>query len=59
MKLNLDFLKQLNNLRLNPVLFYEKNIEDYKNMINTKRLYQYHVKYILKYSNLNDLLFIN
>jgi hypothetical protein len=29
-------INNLNNLRMNPVLFYEKNIETYKNMVLTK-----------------------
>ena len=43
-EIEFGFFKQLNNLRLNPVLFYEKNIEDYKNMINTK-------EYLYKFKN--------
>ena len=31
-----NLITHINNLRLNPILFYEKNIEDYKNMIKTK-----------------------
>ena len=45
-EIEFGFFKQLNNLRLNPVLFYEKNIEDYKNMINTK-------EYLYKFQNSN------
>lgn len=44
------FFKQLNDLRLNPVLFYEKNIEDYKNMINTK-------EYLYKFKNVSFNVF--
>lgn len=35
-KLEQLIINNLNNLRMNPVLFYEKNIETYKNMILTK-----------------------
>ena len=35
-KLEQSIINNLNNLRMNPVLFYEKNVQTYKNMILTK-----------------------
>ncbi len=37
-----DLITLLNNLRMNPALFYEKHIEDYKNMIITKDYLNYY-----------------
>ena len=41
-----ELITNLNNLRMNPTLFYEKHIEDYKNMIITK-------EYLYKFQNSN------
>ena len=49
-EIEFEFFKQLNNLRLNPILFYEKNIADYKNMINTK-------EYLYKFKNVKFNIF--